>query len=301
MFGAAASNADVFAELDHAVRSVVDGCTVCVAAYGATGSGKTHTMLGGGGADAGVVQRALGVLFDRVDEVQKQGWECAVTAQFVEVYNDDLGDLLAAPEKGPSPAGPLPNPNLKLAVAHGDDGATTIVGAAVHPLQTAAAASALAARAARARRVGATACNAASSRSHAAFFITLRASYMPTGEAVVGSLALVDLAGSERLKASGAEGAAAREAAAINKSLSALGDAIVALGDDGRTHVPVRNAKLTWALARFLARGARVALVLAASPAAASAGETLCSLRFGAKVNATLVGAARRGVVARPV
>ena len=62
------------------------------------------------------------------------------------------------------------------------------------------------------------------------------------------------------------------------------------------THIPYRESKLTWLLAPSLGGGAKVLMLVAASPAADQAGETLCSLRFAAKVNATEVGTARRVV-----
>lgn len=55
----------------------------------------------------------------------------------------------------------------------------------------------------------------------------------------VSRLTLVDLAGSERTKKTSAGGAAMREAAAINKSLSALAQVVGALAR-GDAHVPFR-------------------------------------------------------------
>jgi kinesin family protein C1 len=86
-----------------------------------------------------------------------------------------------------------------------------------------------------------------------------------TGERCEGSLNLVDLAGSERLNvsfANGAEKERVKETQAINKSLSALGDVIAALGEkgaagggaaagEGGKHIPYRNSKVGFYLGFF--------------------------------------------------
>ena len=71
------------------------------------------------------------------------------------------------------------------------------------------------------------------------------------GQRLSGCLNLVDLAGSERIAKSEATGARLKEACAINKSLSALGNVIHALVDVAKgleRHVPYRDSKLTFLL-----------------------------------------------------
>jgi kinesin family protein C1 len=91
--------------------------------------------------------------------------------------------------------------------------------------------------------------NERSSRSHSVFTLRISGINIHTGESCEGSLNLVDLAGSERLNSSGAAGDKDRlkETQNINKSLSALGDVIAALGEKGEKgekHIPYRNSKV---------------------------------------------------------
>ena len=105
-------------------------------------------------------------------------------------------------------------------------------------------------------------------------------------------LSLVDLAGSERLKKSEVEGERLKESLNINKSLSALGDVISSIATK-ESHIPYRNSKLTWLLQPCLGGDAKTLMVVNVAPSSASAQESLCSLRFVAKVNACEVGTAK--------
>ena len=83
------------------------------------------------------------------------------------------------------------------------------------------------------------------------------------------------------------------ETAAINKSLSALGDVMTAIAAKD-AHVPFRNSKLTFLLQPSLSRGARVMFIVTASPDAIDAPETLISLGFGTRARTAQLGREQR-------
>ncbi|KZV16019.1 kinesin-4 [Dorcoceras hygrometricum] len=74
IYGPTATQAEVFADTQPLIQSVLDGYNVCILAYGQTGSGKTYTMTGPDGASEaewGVNYRALNDLF-RISQTTTQ-------------------------------------------------------------------------------------------------------------------------------------------------------------------------------------------------------------------------------------
>ncbi|XP_030667790.1 kinesin-like protein KIF9 isoform X11 [Nomascus leucogenys] len=128
--------------------------------------------------------------------------------------------------------------------------------------------------------------NKNSSRSHCIFTIYLEAHSRTLSEEkyITSKINLVDLAGSERLGKSGSEGQVLKEATCINKSLSFLEQAIIALGDQKRDHIPFRQCKLTHALKDSLGGNCNMVLVTNIYGEAAQLEETLSSLRFASRM-----------------
>ncbi|PHH50445.1 Kinesin-like protein klpA [Ceratocystis fimbriata CBS 114723] len=279
VFSPAVNNEEIFDEISQLVQSALDGFNVCIFCYGQTGSGKTYTMS----STDGMIPRATHMIYETVTKLKEKSWTYSMEGSFIEVYNEELNDLLT----------PADGKAKKLEIRHDDvRKQTTVVNCKAVELTSAGKVESMLAEAQNNRSVAATKANERSSRSHSVFILKLFGENSATGERCEGTLNLVDLAGSERLKHSQAEGERMRETQNINKSLACLGDVIDALGR-GSAHVPYRNSKLTHLLQYSLGGNSKTLMFVMMSPLEAHLKETLTSLRFAAKVHNTHIGTAK--------
>ena len=174
----------------------------------------------------------------------------------------------------------------------------TVSGITKEEILSVAGASDLIRRAAASRVVEATQMNSTSSRSHTLFMLYITGLQESACQRVEGCLILVDLAGSERVEKSGAAGARMKEACAINKSLSCLGDVFTAISNKSK-HIPFRNSRLTHLLAPCLSGDGKTLMFVNVAPEHASFDETLCSLRFASHVNSCELGSKSKGIKRR--
>jgi kinesin family member 18/19 len=81
------------------IHGVLDGFNATVFAYGNTGAGKTHTMIGSP-ADPGIMARIMNDLFHYCHKSgHSQRLSFKVTVSFLEVYNENIKDLLTETEE----------------------------------------------------------------------------------------------------------------------------------------------------------------------------------------------------------
>lgn len=288
VFGPQSSQADVFAELSQLVQSALDGYNVCVFAYGQTGSGKTFTMEGGHSVEeeeqAGMIPRTIRQIFEVTERLKEKCWQYKLQASFLEIYNEEIRDLLAVEQ------------NLKYDIKMTDSKGSDlhVTNLRIEEVTNEGQIASLLRRARKVRAQAKTLCNERSSRSHSVFTLRLEGKNSATTETCLGTLNLVDLAGSERIKESGNDsGVRLSEAQAINKSLSNLGNVIMALAQKS-SHVPYRNSKLTHLLQGSLGGNSKTLMFVNVSPKEECFSETLNSLRFATKVNQCNIGTAQK-------
>ncbi|XP_024883411.1 chromosome-associated kinesin KIF4 [Temnothorax curvispinosus] len=258
-----------------AIKRLVDntfqGYNVTILAYGQTGSGKTHSMGTNytGVGEKGIIPRVIYDIFDIIES--KKDWNFKVAVSFMELYQEQLYDLLSDKQKSQS-----------IVDIREDGKSIRIVGVTEKQVANAQETLECLAQGSMGRVTGATAMNAHSSRSHAIFTLCIRQQKSDDpNTATVAKLHLVDLAGSERSKKTQATGERFKEGVNINKGLLALGNVISQLGDGASgTYIGYRDSKLTRLLQDSLGGNSMTLMVACVSPADYNLDETLSTLRY---------------------
>uniref|UniRef100_A0A2P2MQ10 Kinesin-like protein n=1 Tax=Rhizophora mucronata TaxID=61149 RepID=A0A2P2MQ10_RHIMU len=284
VFGPTSQQRDLYhAAVSPIVYEVLEGYNCTIFAYGQTGTGKTYTMEGAArkkngefSSDAGVIPRAVKQIFD-ILEAQNAEYNMKVT--FLELYNEEITDLLA-----PEETSKFIDDKSKKPIALMEDGKGSVFvrGLEEEIVCTANEIYQILEKGSAKRRTAETLLNKQSSRSHSIFSITIHIKeYTPEGEEMIkcGKLNLVDLAGSENISRSGAKESRAREAGEINKSLLMLGRVINALVEHSG-HIPYRDSKLTRLLRDSLGGKTKTCIIATISPSTHSLEETLSTLDY---------------------
>ncbi|KDP20068.1 hypothetical protein JCGZ_05837 [Jatropha curcas] len=250
------------AELVEAVLQGRNGSVFC---YGATGAGKTYTMLGTV-ENPGVMVLAIKDLFTKIRQRSCDG-NHVVHLSYLEVYNETVRDLL-------SPGRPL--------VLREDKQGIVAAGLTQYRAYSTDEVMALLQRGNQNRTTEPTRANETSSRSHAILQVVVEYRVRDASMNVVnrvGKLSLIDLAGSERALATDQRTLRSLEGANINRSLLALSSCINALVE-GKKHIPYRNSKLTQLLKDSLGGACNTVMIANISPSNLSFGETQNTLHW---------------------
>uniref|UniRef100_A0A915DL00 Kinesin-like protein n=1 Tax=Ditylenchus dipsaci TaxID=166011 RepID=A0A915DL00_9BILA len=246
-------------------------------AYGQTGSGKTYTMFGPQRDDGcfrkdlhGLIPRCMDYLFDVLNQKQEENGELfkySVTCSFVQLYNENLYDLLDNVDQ-----------RLKLRSA----GDVEIEGAVQESINTTKEVMSVLSAGYKNRRTAETSMNRESSRSHAIFLLHLTTEIAVDGiiNRRYSRLNLVDLAGSERQQDSLATENQLKEAGHINKSLSTLTRVIRQLSKSPSQYPGYRDSQLTLLLKDSLGGNSRTAVIINLHPNLRHSETTASSLYF---------------------
>ncbi|XP_036995960.2 kinesin-like protein KIF17 [Artibeus jamaicensis] len=253
------------------VEGVTEGYNGTIFAYGQTGSGKSFTMQGlpDPPSQRGIIPRAFEHVFESVQCAENTKF--LVRAAYLEIYNEDVRDLLGADTK------------QKLELKEHPERGVYVKGLSMHTVHSVAQCERIMETGWKNRSVGYTLMNKDSSRSHSIFTISIEIYAVDErgkDHLRAGKLSLVDLAGSERQSKTGATGERLKEATKINLSLSALGNVISALVDGRCKHIPYRDSKLTRLLQDSLGGNTKTLMVACLSPADNNYDESLSTLRY---------------------
>ena len=255
------------------VDGVLNGYNGTIFAYGQTGTGKTYTMDGATeGDNRGIVPRAFEHIFDYM-RANGDTHKFSVTMQYVEIYNEQIRDLLATKEKTGS-----------LVIHEDPSKGFYVQGVEIRTVNTIQDLFNFQAEGKKRRVTRATNMNEESSRSHS--ILTLNVETLATLDGMDGShvrsarLNLVDLAGSERVAKTGAEGQGFKEGVSINYALMVLGNCISALTSRGHGHIPYRDSALTKLLRDSLGGNAKTLMIATLGPADYNFIESRSTLRY---------------------
>ena len=224
--------------------------------------------------ERGLIPNTFETVFGDIDALEAANKNFLVRASFLEIYNENVRDLLGKDQSRTCDLKEDPDKGVYV------KDLTTFVVKSVAEIRK------LHEVGKKNRSVGATLMNADSSRSHSIFTVTIETSEVNEGEAEedahirVGKLNMVDLAGSERQAKTGSTGDRLKEATKINLSLSALGNVISALVDGKSSHIPYRDSKLTRLLQDSLGGNTKTVMIANLGPADYNFDETMSTLRY---------------------
>ncbi|NWU61577.1 KIF2A protein, partial [Pterocles burchelli] len=258
------------------VDTIFRGSMATCFAYGQSGSGKTHTMMGSFSIKNSEPSKGIYVLvaedvFRRLQDPSCQKLEFQVYGAFFEIYGSKVFDLL--------------NWKKELRVLEDGQQQIQVVGLWEEEVTSVEDVIKLIERGNKCRTSCKTSANSHSSRSHAIFQIILK-----KRGCLYTKFSLIDLAGNEQGAGNSiAEKQTRMEGADINKSLLALKECIRALGCN-KAHTPFRGSKLTQVLRdSFIGENSCTCMIATICPGTRSCKDTLNTLHYASRVKKLVV------------
>ena len=230
-------------------------------------------------------------LFQRIED-RKDEYTAEVVVTFLEIYNEEIRDLLS------EPGSPTPRGGLQIR----EDKSVKVVGLTELRPRTAEEVKQIVLMGNTRRTQSPTHANETSSRSHAVLQVHVTQAPRTaslTEERFMGTLSIIDLAGSERAAATTNMGQRMVEGANINKSLLALGNCINALCESGGAvrHVPYRNSKLTRLLKFSLGGNCKTVMIVCVAPTSLHFDDTHNTLIYAERATKIKTRVVTRNVV----
>ena len=254
--------------------SILEGYNATCFAYGMTGSGKTHTMLGdiyhSSTGEKGLWLLTVEKIFQLMQKEKHKKF--GIKISYLEIYNEQVRDLLDDKQTQlmivEDPVRGVYVPDLKeIEVDHPSELIELIVDGNQR------------------RTMASTSANQFSSRSHAILQISIQTSENTLGmsdQVFYSKLSLIDLAGSERAASTTNRGQRMVEGANINRSLLSLGNCINILSDKNKigSFVPYRDSKLTRLLKDSLGGNTKTWMIACISPSYFCYEESINTLKY---------------------
>ena len=271
------------------IDGVVNGYNATVFAYGATGAGKTYTMLGTE-TNPGIMVLTLEELFDKVNSFYDRDYK--LKFWLLEIYNENIRDLLKFYNSGNNNKTGNKNTlentsNEYLDLREDPEKGIVVSGITEIAVTNSKEMLKILKRGNHNRTQEATGANETSSRSHAILQVSIEYKEKNSGidfQIKFSKLSLIDLAGSERAAATNNKGMRLIEGANINRSLLTLGNCINALCDANlrgkKIHIPYRDSKLTRLLKDSLGGNARTVMIANISPSINTFDDTYNTLKY---------------------
>uniref|UniRef100_A0A7S0FWA5 Kinesin motor domain-containing protein n=1 Tax=Pyrodinium bahamense TaxID=73915 RepID=A0A7S0FWA5_9DINO len=270
------------------IEDILQGFNTCLFCYGQTGTGKTTTIMGDPTNGPGLLRRLLDDIFAEAGTMRQGGCQVDITVQMLEVYNEELNDLLL--EKGKE---------KKKIETHKLPSGVEVKGATTKVVQSADECQQLIDYGNSNKTIAATNMNPQSSRGHTVFKLEFRKTGGPDGTRLKSEVYFADLAGHENIKTTAVTGDRLKELTFINGSLMWLQNALHSMAEasakGGNQKVDFskfRNSKLTLLLSNALTGNSKTAVIVTLSPSIDHFETSLSSIKFaievkGIKVKAT--------------